>query len=313
RRTNPRRAGAAAAPRRPVPAERFPSEVRGPPRSRPWTIHVSERGRRCQGKGAMRRIYLDHNATTRVHPDARAAMQPFLDEEFGNPSSIHAAGRAARDAVERARDELAALIAATRDEVVFTSGGTEGNNLAIRGAAESARAGEGGARRAHVLVSPVEHPSALGAAEALAARGFAVERLIVDEAGRIDRDHFARRLGDDVALVSVQLANHETGVVQPIAELAAAARACGAWFHTDAVQALGKLPIDVRALGVDAATFSSHKLYGPKGAGAIFLRGGRSLAPFTVGGHQERERRPGTENVPGVVGFGAAARVAREH
>jgi cysteine desulfurase len=259
----------------------------------------------------MRRIYLDHNATTRLHPDARAAMQPFLDEEFGNPSSIHGPGRAARDAVERARDHVALLAGASRDELVFTSGGTEGNNLAIRGAAESARAGDG--RRARVLVSPVEHPSAAQAAQALAQRGFAVEVLRVDGAGRVEPDELARRLGADVALVTVQLANHETGVIQPIAELAARARHEGAWFHSDVVQAAGKIPVDVRALGVDAATLSSHKLRGPKGAGAVFVRGGRALAPLTFGGHQERERRPGTENVPGVVGFGAAARLAREH
>jgi cysteine desulfurase len=262
-------------------------------------------------KEAMRRIYLDHNATTRLHPDARAEMAPFLDEEFGNPSSIHAAGRAARDAVERARERVARLIGAGRDEIVLTSGGTEGNNLAIRGAAEAARSLDEG--RVRVLVSPVEHPSALGAAEALRARGFAVEQLRVDGAGRVDPGELERRLLSDVALVSVQLANHETGVVQPIAALADLAHARGAWFHSDVVQAAGKVALDVRALGVDAATLSAHKLYGPKGAGAIYVRGGRALAPLALGGHQERERRPGTENVAGVVGFGAACELERAH
>jgi cysteine desulfurase len=262
----------------------------------------------------MRRIYLDHNATTRLHPDARAEMAPFLDEEFGNPSSIHAAGRAARDAVERARERVARLIGAGRDEIVLTSGGTEGNNLAIRGAAEAARsASVDGEGRVRVLVSPVEHPSALGAAEALRARGFTVEQLRVDGAGRVDPAELERRLAGDVALVSVQLANHETGVVQPIAALAEVAHARGAWLHSDVVQAAGKLALDVRALGVDAATLSAHKLYGPKGAGAIYVRGGRALAPLALGGHQERERRPGTENVAGVVGFGAACELARAH
>jgi len=253
----------------------------------------------------MTRIYLDNNATTRIDPSVRAAMAPFLDEEFGNPSSVHEAGRRARDAVERARDRVAALIGAAREEIVFTSGGTEGDNLAVRGGALAARARD--PRRTRVIASPIEHPAVDGALEALAGLGFRIERLRVDERGRVDAE---ASLGDDVALVTVQLANHELGNLLPVAALAERARACGALVHTDAVQAAGKVTVDVRALGVDFATVSAHKLYGPKGVGAAFVRGGVDLAALTVGGHQERARRPGTENVAGVVGFGAAAELA---
>jgi len=256
----------------------------------------------------MSSIYLDHNATTRVDPEVRRAMLRFLDEEFGNPSSIHAAGRAARDAIEQARREVARLCGGRADEIVFTSGGTEGDNLAVRGAARAARTAD--ARRTRIVSSPLEHPAVAGALASLAGEGFAVTLLPVDAAGRIDPDELARALGDDVALVSLQLANHELGNLYPIAELASRARSAGAWFHTDAVQAAGKIPLQLATLGVDVATISAHKLHGPKGVGAIYLREGRVLSPHTVGGHQERERRPGTENVPGVVGFGVAARLA---
>jgi cysteine desulfurase len=253
-------------------------------------------------------VYLDNNATTRLHPEARRAMQPFLDDEYGNPSSVHAAGRRAREAVERARDEVATLVGGTRDEIVFTSGGTEGNNLALRGAAELVRAGD--ARRTRILAPAVEHPSVEGALGWLGRRGFQIERLPVDATGCVAVANVEERLGDDVALVTLHLANHELGVIQPVAEVAARARAAGAWVHTDAVQAAGKVPVDVRALGVDSATVSAHKLYGPKGVGAVWLRAGRAIGPHTAGGHQERERRPGTENVAGIVGFGAAAAIA---
>jgi cysteine desulfurase len=266
----------------------------------------------------MSRIYLDHNATTRLHPLARQAMAPFLDEEYGNPSSVHQAGRRARDAVEQARDQVAALLSpnggnggnggCAREEVIFCSGGTEGDNLAVRGAAEAARAAD--PRRTRVVASAVEHPAVSGALAALEARGFRIERLPADTCGRIDPDWLTRTLGTDVALVTVQWANHELGNVYPVAELAERAHAAGAWFHTDAVQAAGKLPLDVRAAGVDLATVSAHKLYGPKGAGALYARRGREPWPHTLGGHQERERRPGTENVAAIVGFGVAAEIA---
>jgi cysteine desulfurase len=263
-----------------------------------------------KARSTVKRIYLDHNATTRMHPEVRRAMAAASEELVGNPSSIHADGRAARQAVELARDQVARLIGASADEVVFTSGGTEGDNLAIRGGAEAMRAAD--PRRTRIVTSPLEHPAVVASVAELAARGFAVTRLTVDAEGSIDLDAFERALDDDVALVTVQLANHELGNLYPIAELAARAQRRGAWFHTDAVQAAGKLPIDVRALDVDLLTISAHKLYGPKGVGAVYLRRGRSLAPLVVGGHQERERRPGTENVAGAVGFGRAAQLVGE-
>lgn len=232
----------------------------------------------------MSRIYLDHNATTPLHPAARAAMVAALDD-FGNPSSLHAEGRRARDAVERARAEVARAVGARREEIVFTSGGTEANNLALR-------------LGRRVVVSAIEHPSVLGAADA-------ATRVPVDRAGRVDLDAL-EALVDGETLVSVQLANHEIGVVQDLPAIVERARRRGARVHTDAVQALGKLPVDVRALGVDALTVSAHKIGGPKGAGALFVRDGLDVPPLVHGGHQERERRPGTENVVGIVGFGAA-------
>lgn len=233
----------------------------------------------------MARIYFDHNATTPLHPAARAAMLE-LDHAFGNPSSLHAEGRRARDAVERARDQVAGLVGATRDEVVFTSGGTEANQLALAGLARGGR----------VVGSAVEHPSLDGVRE----------RVRVDGDGRLDLDQLAR-LAAGATLVSVQLANHETGTLQDLAAVVAIARRAGARVHTDAVQAAGKIAVDLGALGVDALSLSAHKLGGPKGVGALVVREGIDLGPLYPGGHQERGRRPGTENVVGIVGFGAAA------
>ena len=234
----------------------------------------------------MARIYLDHNATTPLSATARAAMMAALDE-LGNPSSLHAEGRRARNAVERARDAVARAIGGKREEIVFTSGGTEANNLAL---------GLGG----RAIVSSIEHPSVDGAA------GPAARRLRVDGCGRVDLDHLATLFDGEATLVSVQLANHEIGVVQDLAAIVAQARRHGARVHTDAVQAVGKIDVDVRALGVDALTLSAHKLGGPKGAGALWLRDGVDVQALFCGGQQERERRPGTENVVGIVGFGAA-------
>jgi cysteine desulfurase len=232
------------------------------------------------------RIYLDHNATTPLCPAARAAMVAALDE-FGNPSSLHAEGRRARDAVERSRDAVARAIGGRREEIVFTSGGTEANNLALR-------------LGTRVVVSAVEHPSVDGAA------GPAARRVRVDGDGRVDLAELASLVDGETTLVSVQLANHEIGVVQDLPAIVALARQRGARVHTDAVQAVGKLAVDVRALGVDALTLSAHKLGGPKGVGALFLRDGIDVTALLHGGHQERERRPGTENFVGIVGFGAA-------
>ncbi|HEX9101805.1 MAG TPA: cysteine desulfurase family protein [Polyangia bacterium] len=238
----------------------------------------------------MTRIYLDHNATTPLGAAARAAMVAALDE-LGNPSSLHAEGRRARELVERARDEVARVIGGRREEIVLTSGGTEANNLALR-------------LGARALISAIEHPSVAGAA------GPDARRVRVDRDGRVDLDELAALLDGGATLVSVQLANHEIGVVQDLPAIIAAARERGARVHTDAVQAVGKLAVDVRALGVDALTLSAHKLGGPKGSGALWLRDGLDVEALVRGGHQERERRAGTENVVGIAGFGAACAAA---
>jgi tRNA (5-methylaminomethyl-2-thiouridylate)-methyltransferase len=250
-------------------------------------------------------IYLDHNATTPAAPEVLDAVAVALRALPGNPSSTHAAGRAARAAIEAARRDVAALLGASSEEIVFTAGGTEGNDLAIRGLLGAARRNGG---RPHVVSSPIEHPSVLGA---LAAADVDLTLLPVGPDGAIHPEALRAALRADTALVTLALANHEIGNVYDVAALAAIARAGGALVHADAVQAAGKIPVDVAALGVDALTVSAHKLHGPKGAGAIFIRRGAPFEPPTRGGHQERERRPGTENVAGIVGFGVAARIAR--
>jgi cysteine desulfurase len=255
-----------------------------------------------------RLIYLDHNATTPLRPEVRAAMAEALESAWANPSSIHGPGRLARDAVESARRDVAALIGALPEEIVFTSGGTEGDNLAIRGLALAARTARGAS---HVIAAATEHPAVHGALAELESVGFAITRLAVGGAGEIDPAALKAALRPDTALVSVALANHELGTIAPVRELARVAREAGALFHTDAVQAAGRIPVDVRREGVDAATISAHKLHGPKGVGAVYIRQGRTLHPLVAGGHQERERRAGTENVAGIVGFGVACRLAR--
>jgi len=241
----------------------------------------------------MLRVYLDHNATTPLGAAARVAMVAALDE-LGNPSSLHAEGRRARELVERARDEVARAIGGRREEIVLTSGGTEANNLALR-------------LGARVVLSAVEHPSVDGAA------GPGARRVRVDAHGRVDLGELETLVAAGADLVSVQLANHEIGVIQDLPAVVAIARRYGARVHTDAVQALGKIDVDVRALGVDALTLSAHKIGGPKGAGALWLRDGLDVDALLRGGHQERERRPGTENVAGIAGFGAACRGLERH
>ena len=250
-------------------------------------------------------IYLDHAATTRVRPEVREAMAAPLDWTFGNPSSVHAAGRAARALVDEARDQLAAVLGCRAREVVFTGGGSEADNLALRGVA--AAQGDGG----HVIVSAVEHEAVLETARALAEQGFQVNELEVDSAGRVHPKTLREALRDNTVLVSVMLANNEVGTIQPIRELVEVVRAnSSALFHTDATQALGKLSVKVDELGVDLLTVSGHKVYGPKGIGALYVRQGTALQPQVTGGGQERTRRSGTENVPGVVGLGLAAQLA---
>ena len=244
-------------------------------------------------------IYLDHNATTPVHPEVVEAMLPFLTERWGNPSSAHPAGRAARRGVEGARHAVAELLGARPHEIVFTSGGTESDNLAIHGAL----AGRAGA----VLTSPFEHPAVAAPLAWLAEQGRPVHELPVDSDGCFVP---TAPLPDDLALATVMLAHNETGAVQPVAALARRARAAGALVHTDAAQAVGKIPVDVGALGVDLLTIAGHKLYAPKGVGALFVREGVALQPFTRGAGQESGRRPGTENVAGIVALGAACRLA---
>jgi tRNA (5-methylaminomethyl-2-thiouridylate)-methyltransferase len=256
------------------------------------------------------RIYLDHNATTPVRAEVAEAMAAALRAGPGNASSVHGAGRAARAAVETARREVAALLGVDVEEIVFTSGGTEGNNLAVRGLARAAAAARGAGARPHVVSSALEHPSVLGALGVLAADGVDVSHVAVDASGALTAEALRAAMRPETVLVTLAAANHELGNETDVAALAAVARAGGALFHTDAVQAVAWRALAFGDAGVDAATISAHKLGGPQGVGAIFVRRGLDLPPLVVGGHQEHERRAGTENVPGLVGFGVAARRA---
>jgi cysteine desulfurase len=251
-------------------------------------------------------IYADYNATTRVDPEVRAAMDEVLDAGFGNPSSIHAAGQAARRSVDKARAQVAGLVGAAPEEIVFTSGGTEADNLAVLGVA-----GVVSSDRLRIVTSAVEHQAVLAPCVFLQKQSRPVTFLPVDGEGRVALSALEAAAKPDVALVSVMFANNDTGVIQPLAEIVKAAAACGAVVHTDAVQAAGKLPIDVKKLGVSLLSFSSHKIHGPKGAGALYVRRGVVLAPLVHGGRQERTLRPGTENVPAIVGFGKACELAQ--
>ena len=255
----------------------------------------------------MKRIYLDYAATTPVHPEVVKAMLPYFSDAFGNPSSIHSYGQEAKDAIEEARNKVAALIGAGSDEVVFTSGGTEADNLAIKGVV-FANEKKGN----HIITSPIEHHAVIETARFLERRGFRVTYLPVDGYGLVDPDDVKKAITDKTILISVMYANNEVGTIQPIAEIGRIAREAEIYFHTDAVQAVGHIPADVNELGVDLLSMSAHKLYGPKGVGALYIRKGSRLTPFMHGGEQEQERRAGTHNVPGIVGFGRAAELARQ-
>ena len=255
----------------------------------------------------MTPIYLDHNATTPIDADVLKAMLPYLRDEFGNPSSAYALGRRARDAVETARAEIAALIGAHADEIVFTSGGTEANNIAIRGAVRS-RLGRHG-----VVTTAIEHPATDECCRLLERDGHSVHRIAPTSDGRVDPDTVITALSADTALVTVIHGQNEIGTLQPVTDIAAAAQARGALIHIDAAQTLGKITVDVGALGVDLLSIAGHKLYAPKGIGALYVRRGVDLPPLLVGAGQEHGRRPGTENVASIVALGTACRIAADN
>jgi len=254
----------------------------------------------------MQRIYLDHNATTPLLPAVVERMTVVLRDEFGNPSSVHHFGQQAKAAIDEARTDAANLIGAEPSEVLFTSGGTEADNIAIRGAAEALET----TGRRHLVASAIEHEAVLNTLKALAKRGWRTTLLAVDQSGVVSAAALREALADDTAVVSVMHANNEIGTVQPVAELARAAHERGALFHTDAVQSAGKIAVDVKTLGVDMLSIAAHKFYGPKGVGALWIRRGLRVMPILTGGRQERSRRAGTENVSGIVGMGVAARIA---
>ncbi len=249
----------------------------------------------------MRRVYLDNNATTPVLPEVVEAMRPYFGEHFGNASSIHHHGQETRAAVERGRESVAALLGCRAAEIVFSSGGTEADNLAIFGVAQSGD---------HIVTSTIEHHAVLNACRHLEEKGCEVTYIPVDGRGVVDPADVRRALRPNTKLISIMFANNETGVVQPVAEIGKIAAEAGVYFHTDAVQAVGKIPVRVEEIGCDLLTVSAHKLHGPQGVGALYVRKGTELEPVQYGGRHERSRRAGTENVPGIVGLGKAAELA---
>jgi len=253
----------------------------------------------------VKQIYLDYNATTPVRPEVLEAMLPFYKEQFGNPSSVHWAGRAVAGAVEKAREQVAALLNASPAEIVFVSCGSEGDNMAIKGTLEALK-GKGN----HIITTAVEHPAVLETCQYLEKNGYDVTYLPVDCDGRLNLDDLEAAITDQTVLISVMWANNETGNIYRIEEIGAIAKKHNVRFHTDAVQAVGKLPIDVQKANVDLLVLSGHKIGAPKGVGAIYVRRGTRMVPLLHGGHQERNRRAGTQNVAGIVGLGVACEIA---
>lgn len=253
----------------------------------------------------MRKVYLDHAATTPLHPEVSSLMSEFMAETFGNPSSLHSFGREARKWMEEAREKVASLIGAAPEEIVFTSGGTEADNLAILGAAWS-RQKKGN----HLITSAIEHHAVLDTCKFLAKNGFEVTFLSVDRYGMVDPDEVRKAIRKETILITIMHANNEIGTIEPIEEIGKVAREHGVVFHTDAVQTAGKIPVNVDTLGVDLLSLSAHKIYGPKGVGALYVRKGVQLKPVLHGGGQEKKYRSGTENTIGIVGFGKAAEIA---
>ena len=249
-----------------------------------------------------RLVYLDHNASTPVHPEVLEAMLPYFSERFGNASSVHGFGRAAREGLDVAREQIARFLRVSKDEIVFTSGGTESDNLGIKGIAAARRTG-------HIISSQIEHHAVLRTCETLETQGFAVTYLPVDEYGMVRPEEVEKAIRPDTIVVSLMHANSEVGTLQPMSEIGRITRAHGIPLHVDAVQTFGKVPIDVDAFGIDLLSFSGHKIYGPKGVAGLYIRKGTKMTAVQHGGDHERRRRAGTENVAGLVGFGKAVEI----
>ena len=255
----------------------------------------------------MKPIYMDHSATTPVAPEVLAAMLPYFSDKFGNASSLHGFGREAREALEESRQKLARLLNADPEEIVFTSGGTESDNIALRGIAYKNRnSGR------HIITSQIEHPAILETCRSLEQEGFSVTYLPVNREGLVDLSEVERTIRPDTILISIMHANNEIGTIQPLKEIGSLAAERDIYLHTDAVQTVGKIPVDVEAMGADLLSLSAHKLYGPKGVGALYIRRGTKIQSLATGGGHEMGMRSGTENVPGIVGLARAADLARE-
>lgn len=255
----------------------------------------------------VRTVYADNNATTRVAPEVYEAMQPFFNEQFGNPSSMHYLAKPAEQAITKAREQVACLLNADPTEIVFNSCGTESDNAALRGVLASQP------HKRHIITTRVEHPAVRNVCQYLGKNGYRVTELSVDKLGRLDLDELRETLDDDTALVSIMWANNETGVIFPIREIADMVKSRGVLFHCDAVQAAGKIPIDLRTVNIDLLSISGHKLHAPKGIGVLYIRRGTYFSPLMIGGHQEKGRRAGTENVPYIAGLGKACELVLEH